>query len=1575
MVTINKIVEFLETTVELAPEDVSKLKLIFDQVDLSKKYGVADSNISIKEWIALRDTLEFQGFMDQTFGRSNEDAQTSFTTQLNTLFRPTTTKTQPSTKTATSPTENSDDVIVDPIPQEYEQISQLLSSDIPERFSDLDPTTINQYLDEQVDFLRNDDLPISDRVERGHFLVEQLKSEELFLEAASLYEELSFLFARFGDQQAEQILQAEAKYWRHLDTYQDPYLASIESLKEDLQNSLDGPQFYPSQKITEAQLAILNHDFDTAKKSLKDLGWWILQIAPGYESKNLDALSAITILGPWHDPASASIPEYLKPYWTQAKQIYEGVLIQEKRETALELLMLEAKQDQFNLSDEMQHQVDTAGLGNSSGVFDKYVAYRFQTFVSTFNTEDYFLKKYEDRMAFRYLLQTILISGEVSTLEDAVKIALESDNPQILANYESWQSWRNLFKEYGVGFTVTYDRSLRESKIYGRSDLDGYWREQISEAKNNNNYDKVLMYYDTILEADLVKAKGQIPFDQVLSIKAQAEQKASKRKQSIWEPIIAQLKRQYPDKRDDELNALAKKAFESVVEQYQQEQLHHAALFLLEKRRFFADGPFSRELRQEVLDDYQKVISQKKEIDFEQSLTTMVLIQVPLIIAGVWVASLAVAGTSTLLTRGAVAFAGSEEAAAGLMAKRAYIATHTVLGTAVAGTAFHTTESLLTSPIQGSAAFDHYIRGCALSTGMFAAVDAYKFTYGVVANPWFNQRYATGTAELINGRARLTLTPGAESARFIGEISGESLVMTGYGYLEEQVRGGPGTLEDHSFGDRYADAVMTVLALRGGQKLTEFSLAKLKSNLKHGDNLRDADVVRRLADANIYLLSPKDFRDLAIRMDFPEMSDVPALTDTKTGFVFINRAKISAENPLAQINCLIEHEEVHRRLEVTDFNSILSQSKWTDVKQKYLNTIYIPNGGTKQLSDIEILEEIVAHYRTWSRFDAALSPQETTLKTEFATLLAITGLANHPIFGDIQALPVIHKDRNTRLAAAWPNPTEVSEPSLREQIRTGQLTAVGVSVVVPVFRELDNGNFFRMLECFTQQTANTKNFEIVMVINNTPEVSRNRGHPAFVENQRTLELAYYVARQSSLPPSYFYELPNWQQEIIFRARKCGLQLQVIDKSTRGMIKQIGTIRDVGVQRVIRTHGDDRIISMFDADTIVPKDYIENLLIHFMTSGADAVFMNLRHEIFEGSYNEILYRTSYIYRYKQIWANFLVTLSGRNNSGVSVGGPQIAAKSSAFRAVGGVPHQDMAEDYTLSQQLSVGGRNYRFAHDLYVTTADRARKDGYDAAERILNLDFISAGGKKVEVYHYRNPAEILLGNTLDKYKLNPAELTDEKLSRLFEYYGYTFEKTRWEDAKKAYCDSWQEPWNVMPSFMLYHFYLTAESRGKLGVSSASQSPDVGMMTLLRRHLTQNDYGVLTARIDKAASEHNDMAAHINLVLNIAVDNVYAGRDLMTGINDPLAHEFLRLNPWIPKYIDEAKTSCPDAEAMKMYLDQQFPDWLNTFNKTQGKQTVVRLQIIMQFMQEARNKPELYPSMTAFLTVADRLEIP
>lgn len=721
--------------------------------------------------------------------------------------------------------------------------------------------------------------------------------------------------------------------------------------------------------------------------------------------------------------AQNSLPAYLKPYWDLAKELYSQIESQEKREQALELLMLEAKEDQFNLSDEMERKAYVAQLENSSGWGDQ-VAYAYQSAKAGLNLEEWFLQSFEQRMAFRDLLSQILSSGQASTLDEAVAIALQANDPAVQTNYDAWKSWREAHKEYGVGFLVTYDREKTEAEISDRQGLDEYWLSQIHRAENRQDYDKALMLLDTILEADIERIRPLIPQSDLDAIAQQAEIQVQENKESIWDPILSQLKREYPDKSAEEIEALALEAFDKTVVQYRDEKISERAFEILKKRGIGEEGPFSKELRQQALGMYDQMLFQKEQSDFQQKIASMVMIQVPLILAGGWAAGLARQGF-VLAARGGVTAVAGEEAAAGIMATRAFTATEAVVGTAVEGTVFHTSQSVLSTPIQGSAAFDDYLRGCALSTGMFGVLNLYKLGYAAGPNRWFQQNYATGGVEMVGGKAKLQLTPSATAARSMTELGGEAGVFLGWGTFEEYVKGGSGSLEEIPFSERYADAVLTILALRGGGRLAGWTALKIKSEMKSGENLESPSLVSRLATSHIYLLNSKDFTDLAVRMGFPEMADNYACTDKATGTIFVNSGRINAKNLIPDLEFLVQHEQVHRHIRPAEFEAFTKNTAWPTLRQRYLDQIYTPGGGKKPLSDTEIMEELIAHYRAWNSVPPeTLSENAKQLRDEIAHMLQVTGLSSHSLLvtPDLLSLPLPEAtvpDSKARLAATW----------------------------------------------------------------------------------------------------------------------------------------------------------------------------------------------------------------------------------------------------------------------------------------------------------------------------------------------------------------------------------------------------------------------------------------------------------------------------------------------------------------------------------------------------------------------------
>lgn len=71
--------------------------------------------------------------------------------------------------------------------------------------------------------------------------------------------------------------------------------------------------------------------------------------------------------------------------------------------------------------------------------------------------------------------------------------------------------------------------------------------------------------------------------------------------------------------------------------------------------------------------------------------------------------------------------------------------------------------------------------------------------------------------------------------------------------------------------------------------------------------------------------------------------------------------------------------------------------------------------------------------------------------------------------------------------------------------RPSIVTPSTLSVVVPIYRELENGNFYRLIASFARQTAPISSFDLLFVVNNTPEIAADKTNSIYLENQRTTQ--------------------------------------------------------------------------------------------------------------------------------------------------------------------------------------------------------------------------------------------------------------------------------------------------------------------------------------------------------------------------------------------------------------------------------------------------------------------------------------
>ncbi len=293
-------------------------------------------------------------------------------------------------------------------------------------------------------------------------------------------------------------------------------------------------------------------------------------------------------------------------------------------------------------------------------------------------------------------------------------------------------------------------------------------------------------------------------------------------------------------------------------------------------------------------------------------------------------------------------------------------------------------------------------------------------------------------------------------------------------------------------------------------------------------------------------------------------------------------------------------------------------------------------------------------------------------------------------------------------------------------------------VVLPLYKELSNGNLARVIRCFLDQTAT--DFALVCVISNAPEES---GNPIWQENLETVR----VLREPP-PGSIFAE-----------ARRRGLQWIVLDH-TQGLERNIGNIRDLGAQEAIRRGAT--VLAMLDADSLVPPNYVETILREFSQNRLSSLFLSMRWIPQPGGSPE-LYRTHARDIYWSAWETFYAILLGEAIAGFA--SPQIVVTAAALQKVGGVPKLPKREDVRLAELLTELGDNKRTS-DLWVITQDRARVEGFSAARRLHELNENIEPGW---VTPHTDPLRAMLQKALERL---PATASAAVVRRVYGFYGF-----------------------------------------------------------------------------------------------------------------------------------------------------------------------------------------------------------
>ena len=484
--------------------------------------------------------------------------------------------------------------------------------------------------------------------------------------------------------------------------------------------------------------------------------------------------------------------------------------------------------------------------------------------------------------------------------------------------------------------------------------------------------------------------------------------------------------------------------------------------------------------------------------------------------------------------------------------------------------------------------------------------------------------------------------------------------------------------------------------------------------------------------------------------------------------------------------------------------------------------------------------------------------------------------------------------------------------------------SMAVNVVTPVYRELKNGNLARMIESFLKQQ--NQNFDLVFVINNNPDIAKDKSSEILEENQDTLAVLHFVKGEVNSLPNY---LSKSDREIFERARGASIKLDIVDLSTNGIFRNIGLIRDIGVQRVIqkaRSMGQNEIVAMLDADCTVSPDYVEKLSQTYSGGDFRSVFLMLEHGVEKYS-PRALYASTFKERFWFAWQSFVV--STRNLPYTGVGTPQITATTEALASIGGVPHLEKYEDFELAKNLWLNGQT-KVLPDLRVKTNDRVRPDGWLSSKRLKNLELDQDRPLRAP---YINFVRIILKKKLGDL-LSQDRLTNKNLKMLFNFYGYRFNAKVWE---KIFRD--------VPNENAVNAYF------EVGSTSIDElAPETDLFRFFSKRFSNAQFNFRDL-YQLAAKKHDLEASKLIIEIKNIIESV--SRKDKKETENRSKSDFLDGNVWLIPEIQDQLSKGQTSEQILDNLKSQFPDWFLTFSQTPLKQRIVRLNLVRDFMYKAR----------------------
>ncbi len=532
---------------------------------------------------------------------------------------------------------------------------------------------------------------------------------------------------------------------------------------------------------------------------------------------------------------------------------------------------------------------------------------------------------------------------------------------------------------------------------------------------------------------------------------------------------------------------------------------------------------------------------------------------------------------------------------------------------------------------------------------------------------------------------------------------------------------------------------------------------------------------------------------------------------------------------------------------------------------------------------------------------------------------------------------------------------------------------LAVSIVVPVYNELKNGNIFEQISSFVQQEADPKTFELIFIVNNSLDDARNKTSE-FEDNQRLLHLGAYLNAPLGTPqPAFFDDFTAEQRAIIEEAKQKGLAIHFIDRSTNGVpgiVEQhgirIGTLRNIGIYAAIDRFDSlsrNGFIANLDADTTVPVDYVTRLISYSAQDNVDVIYTNLKYKFVGG--NEFLFKTHFVQIAQLTTSRFPEYVVARAQQDIAL--VCIVARSDVFKQKGGFADLTTGEDIVFTRQMQRSSYGLLSTPYLTVSTQDRMRERGFDSDMRnrlgssMTPDQFIMQHGM---TQHTPIRLELLKRDLRNRSK---EPIHPDELKALLELYGFDISPDN--PAWKSFLD------NGLP----HQLTQALEQDMKFYLPNMDDNI-VDFAETLLRNISEREYNLFRELLDREVAQENKDILQFQQELKQIYDAVWDHPDKATITAEQVAviirnnatHPILLILADENWFLEKIRLIGQEQYKESYYIKllSQFRDWANPIDDTKRnvfRKGLVYLRVFNIFLQQSIHYPDSFPEFNAFLS--------